>query len=274
MKVGFVFTNYNNSAYTAQLLESLAAIEQVQDTRVVVVDNASNGASRAELAAACARSANITLIQNEQNLGYFRGLNCGLRWLRRDFPGLDAVVIGNNDLVFPRDIVPRVLAQRALLERYPVLSPDIVASDGTHQNPHVIRPIGWRRELVYDIYYMNYPLARFLLALVRLAGPFARRTDHLQHAVGREIHQGYGACYVLGPLFLREFGELWAPTFLMGEEFFLSRQLAERNFALYYEPSITVRHVGHATTSTVPRREMWRIAKESHKVYRQYKARF
>lgn len=274
MKVGFTFTNYNNTGFTADLLKSLALAEGIDQCHIVVVDNRSTEPSRRELVEVCARYGNVSVILNEENLGYFKGLNCGIARLRRDFPAVEHIVIGNNDLVFPADIVTSILASAEAFAGHAVICPDIVGPDGEHQNPHVIKPIGWKRELVYDLYYGSYVMAQLILAVNNALSRFTRRMDHLHHGTAMSIHQGYGACYVLGPLFLSRFKELWAPTFLMGEEYFLSKQLDDAGLDLYYLPTIRLHHSGHATTREVPRRRMWELARESHRVYRQYKKVF
>lgn len=274
MRFGLTFINYNNSAYTARLLESLRKVERIEPFHVVIVDNASRPPDREALVEMCRERDEVTLLLNEANVGYFRGLNLGIAHLRKTFPQVEYIVVGNNDLEFFPDLLSSIQAKSDLFQRHAVIAPDIIGPDGEHQNPHVISPIGWKRELVYDLYYSNYQVARLILFVNRVLAPFTRRKDHLSHDVGQEIHQGYGACYVLGPLFVRNYPELWAPTFLMGEEYFLAKQLAARRLTQYYEPSIRVFHCGHATTSSIPRREMWEIAKLSHKIYREHKPLF
>lgn len=274
MQFGLTFINYNNSGYTRKLLDSLSRIEPPEAFQVVIVDNASTDAERDRLVAMCKGRPNVSLHLNDRNVGYFAGLNCGIAELRRLHPELEYIVVGNNDLEFPPDFLRSILDKPDVFQSHAVVAPNIVGPDGVPQNPHVIRPIGWTRELIYDLYFSNYQMARLIQAAARASSRFTRRKDHESHATPMTIHQGYGACYILGPVFLRHFTQLWAPTFLMGEEYFLAKQLEDRNLTQFYEPSIQVYHHGHATTGAVPRRELWEIARASHKVYRQYKPRF
>ena len=96
------------------------------------------------------------------------------------------------------------------------------------------------------------------------------RKDEEQHNIAQTIYQGYGACYILGPLFFKYFDQLWAPSFLMGEEFFLSKQLERINMKVYYEPVIKVYHQEHASVKNVPKKKMWEFSREAHKIYRKY----
>ncbi|EKD97397.1 MAG: glycosyl transferase family 2 [uncultured bacterium] len=75
---------------------------------------------------------------------------------------------------------------------------------------------------------------------------------------------------MIGPKFFQHFGELWAPTFLMGEEYFLSKQLSDQGMQTYYTPEIRLTHCCHGSLHSVPSRKLWQLAREAHKVYRRY----
>ena len=112
MRVGVVMTNYNNSRYTREAIASLRAAPRWEDVEVVVVDNRSTEAEVSALREMTAGIPNVTLILNPENVGYFRGLNVGVRHLRRAHPAIDYVVVGNNDLVFPPDLVETIAINR------------------------------------------------------------------------------------------------------------------------------------------------------------------
>lgn len=269
-RIGFVMTNYNNAVYTRGAVESLVKSPQWTQCEVVVVDNNSQPIDVAALERLKNEYPRIHLVLNDENIGYFPGLNVGIRYLRERYADLGVMVVGNNDLVFPQDVVESLWAISPLLECHAVVSPALVTLDGVHQNPHVVSAISKSRQLVYDIYFASYPLALMIRWIAKITRPFTRRRDSDAHRNARLIHMGYGACYILGPRFFRQFTELWAPTFLMGEEFFLSKQLRDRGQQIYYEPSITIQHYDHASTDKLPSRQMWLVARASHKVYRQY----
>jgi GT2 family glycosyltransferase len=210
------------------------------------------------------------LILNKENVGYFKGLNLGIRQLRASQPDINLMVVGNNDLVFPADFADAVCRSLSTFDKYPVVSPDIVTLGGVHQNPHVSRKIGKFREFIYNLYYANYYLAIVIRKLAKLTRSFTDRPDETHHDVAQEIYQGYGACYVLGPAFFRHFEELWAPSFLMHEEYFLSKQLSDKGLSVYYEPSIRVHHRCHGAMATITSRKAWEAARTAQKVYRQH----
>ena len=206
------------------------------------MDNASAPEDVAILVKLAARVSTVDLILNTENIGYFPGLNLGIRRLRAAEPRLDYAVVGNNDLEFPTDFGRVLAAKEPEFQRYPVILPDIVTLDGVHQNPHVVGGISTLREFVYDAYYANFYLASLITQLTQVMGSLARRKDASQHAKARNVRGGIGACYVLTKAFFEEFAELAAPTFLMGEEYFLTRQLEERGLSMRYEPALIIKH--------------------------------
>lgn len=270
MKIGYVCTNYNNSAFTREAVVSLFAAGSAGDVRIAVVDNKSSETDVAALRQLKIDHPQIELVLSEENVGYFRGLNLGIDRLRQRDPDLDHIVVGNNDLVFPNGFVERVRERSDLFSLWAVIAPDLLCSDGQHQNPHVLHPITRGRRLVWDVYYQWYPIAY----LIKQAATWTRRiTARRETLAGQTLHEtagpiimGLGACYILGPIFFRHFERLYAPTFLMNEEFFLTEQLQTIGQLVYYEPTILIHHHGKASTDKVPSRRLWAMARESHRM--------
>ncbi|HVB58975.1 MAG TPA: glycosyltransferase, partial [Candidatus Acidoferrales bacterium] len=266
---GFVCTNYKNSSYTREAVRSLLKNDGNQ-FRVVVVDNNSDEENVEALKSLATEFQEVELILSKENEGYFRGLNLGIRHLRSSQPDINIMVVGNNDVVFPADFADSIRRNLSTFEKYAVVSPDITTLDGVHQNPHVIGKIGKFREFIYDLYYANYYLGIAIRGIAKLSRSFTDRPDENHHDVAQEIYQGYGACYVLGPVFFRHFEELWAPTFLMHEEYFLSKQLSDDGLSVYYEPSIKVLHRCHGAIGAITGRKAWETARSAQKIYRQH----
>ncbi len=265
----FVVTNFNNTNYTEFLLNSIEASD-AKGCSVVVVDNASELSHVNDLKLLETKHPNLTVIYNQTNVGYFTGLNVGIHWVRANAPAAKYLVIGNNDLLFPADFCASIVKSKHRFEKYPVISPNIRMLDGTPQNPHVVSRISRVREFIYDLYHLNYYLGGLIVKAAQFTHRFTDRDDEQQCDVAQEIYQGYGACYILGPKFFEDFTELWSPTFLMYEEFFLSKQLEGKGFKVFYEPSIHVQHYCHASTGQLPGRKRWEFAKAAHHEYRKY----
>lgn len=270
MRVGFVFTNFNNSKFTRDAVKSITLNDFVSESCVVVVDNRSDDNEIEILKEILADYPHIHVIFNKKNLGYFKGLNIGIRYLRDNYKDICHMIIGNNDLIFPPEFIKSVMVNESVFESYPVISPDLVTLDGMHQNPHVINKISKFREFIYDVYYSSFLMARFITGIAKHTRRFTDRNDKREFNIAQTIRQGYGACYILGPLFFENFDQLWAPSFLMGEEFFLSQQMANKNMKVFYDPSFVVIHQEHASVGKIPKKKLWEFSCESHKIYRKF----
>jgi len=195
-------------------------------------------------------------------------LNIGIRYISQNKLIFDALIIGNNDLFFPKDFKSMIYKKSDLFLNYPVISPNIITLDGEHQNPHVISNISKFREVIYDIIYMNYYFFKIFGILAKLTQSFTDRNDETQNDIAQEIYQGYGACYILTPLFFLNFNELDNPSFLFYEEFFLSKQLERAGYRYFYEPDIILIHRLHSSTGLEPKYKLWKFGRDAHKKYR------
>lgn len=269
MEIGYVCTNFNNSAFTRGAVRTLLASKGC-DYRIFVVDNASNEQNVQELHQLKEEFPSVTLLLQTENVGYFRGLNAGIKEMRRQYPALGWAIIGNNDLEFPTDFGQKFVQNRPRLEKHLVISPDVITVDGHHQNPHVIAAISPIREIFYDLYYSNYYLGMLIQKMATLLPSISKRSDETHWQEARPIYQGHGSVYILSPRFFERFEELWAPTFLMSEEYFLSKQLSDIGTQVYYDPCLQVVHHWHASLAKLPNKLRWNFARDAHREYRKY----
>lgn len=267
MRYGYVCTNYNNSDFTLTAVETLMT-NPVPPEVIAIVDNRSEAGEVAKLHALAARFSRVRLVLSAENVGYFAGLNLGIKAVEAE--DLDCCVIGNNDLEFPQDFSEKLAVVVREHAADPVISPHIVTLDGLPQNPHVVSGISRPRELMYDIYYAHYGLAKLVRFAAKLTHRFSDRTDEQSFAEPRYIYQGHGSVYIMTRTFFEQFGTLWAPTFMMSEEYFLSRQLSEKGFKVFYDPRVTIRHRCNGAIEKVPARRAWGMARDAHRVYRRY----
>lgn len=269
MKIGYVCTSYNNSHFTVDAARSLV-VNATHDVAIVVVDNASSHAERQILADLERELPQVTVIFSDDNIGYFRGLNLGMARLRRDRPDIEWMVVGNNDLEFPADFGDKLAANVDRWRDRPVVSPDVFTVDGQHQNPHVVSNISKMREIFYDLYYSNYHLGRLIHSTAARFRSISDRKDEESWHTAQPIYQGHGSVYLIGPLFFELFIEFWAPTFMMSEEYFLSKQLSDAGHQVYYDPAVQIIHHWHASLTNLPSRRRWELARDAHREYRKH----
>jgi GT2 family glycosyltransferase len=265
-KIAIVCVNYESYDYTIKMCKSLKwqkGIHDLFELEVFVVDNSKNVSNT--LIEYCRNEPMIRYLRSEKNNGYFAGLNEGLSSI--DVTKYEYVCIGNNDLEFKDDFFLHLTGLSVKGEVYS-LCPDIVTSDGVHQNPHVKTKISLAGKFKLDLYYSNWYVAVFLLKIKSLFDIFFKIKYQKAMSESCEIHMGIGALYILTKSFFLENKELHFPFFLYGEEAFFSNQIHTTGGLLIYEPSLVVNHAESATLSKVPSKIRYLYAKESYSTYR------
>ena len=105
MEIGIVVLNYKNFRETIECVKSLLLQEDVLFT-IVIVDNGSSNESYDEFRRQFKNNDNIFIIKSDINLGYAKGNNLGIKYLRNK--GVKNIFIANSDLLFKS---PYVLKQ-------------------------------------------------------------------------------------------------------------------------------------------------------------------
>ncbi len=266
--VSFICVNFNNSQYTGKFCESLAAQRGRGErflVRCLVVDNSTDESDSARLKAVCREYKWIQRIDSGANLGYFGGLSRGLVQRPQDHSRF--VVICNNDLEFDTSFCSELLA----LEKNPrafAICPDVLTSDGKHQNPHLLERVPAFRRFQFDLFFSHFYVACVLLFIRRLfLHLFIAKPASIQER--REIHMGVGACYVLTENYFSHFDNLDCPVFLYGEEVFMSAQIHSKGGVLIYEPRLRVNHAESAALSRIPKRLKYEYERKSYPLYRE-----
>lgn len=227
-RVAAIIVAYNSAGELPTLLESLDA--STVGVHAIVVDNGSQDAS-VDVARGYAA---VTVIPTGANLGYSGGINIGRARVRDD----QMVAILNPDLVVAPDALARlidVVAQGGA----GVAGPKITDPDGSiylslHREPSLLGALG--DALVGDS-LIGRPSR--LSEQVFSPAEYSRR-----HAVDWLS----GAALLLSARCNRAVGE-WdaARYFLYSEETDVQRRARDAGFAVVFEPSATVTHVGGAS---------------------------
>ncbi len=98
-----IVVNYNNFDDTAECIDSL--LNQTYPCRVVMVDN---GSEREVIEKLRRKYPQVEMLELGENRGYAGGCNAGIRAV---IDKADYVLISNNDVVFERDAVERMVSE-------------------------------------------------------------------------------------------------------------------------------------------------------------------
>ena len=269
MKIAFVTVNYNNCWITANYVSNIKAIHSYEehDIEIVVVDNASQKEDYKILNDQIEKEEDVILIRSEKNLGYFGGLNLGIKILR--YKDYDYVIATNNDLFFSRDFF-KVLEKKIYGNKQTVIVPDLETISGIHQNPQFVNVPSAKRQLGYKVYFSCYLVA----VLIDLLYKQKRKKRLIQKKrmdnCGKEIFLCTGALMLFKPEFFEHCGFLDESLFLWGEEVALAHQLVEAEDRMYYDPDLKVIHMENASVGKITTYKKFKLWKKSYAVYKKY----
>ncbi len=228
-RIAVVIVTFNSGDVLAGCLRSLAALDAVQLSAVVVADNASTDDSVA--IADAASDLPVHAVQLGRNAGYAAAFNAGLATL--DLGALDAVFLMNPDC----RVRPDTLARLADALRRPgraIAAPRLLNSDGSLQ-PSLRRRPTISRALAEAVF-----------------GGFAGRvgalgelvTDPREYETPGEAVWATGAAMLMSAGALRELGP-WDESFLLySEETEFCLRAGDHGWATWYEPAAVVEHIG------------------------------
>jgi GT2 family glycosyltransferase len=264
-RVGVVVLNWNGWQDTLECLDSLLRVEWPR-VEVVVVDNGSTDDSVARIRAWAAERAillsvvapstasgasaaeaeppyemghahetvpmsprRFVLIANEENTGFARGNNLGIR--RALEHGAEYICVLNNDTIVPRDFV-EALVGSLRSSAAALVGPKIRDPEGHdwRQWP-VKRPVGLVGWLM--IFSVLGRVAR---------GSRVYRDSFYTGDTPAYVYAVPGSCMFFDARALREINLLDETTFLFWEEFIVAERLAARGYRTLYDPRVRIVH--------------------------------
>lgn len=269
-KFVFIAVNYNGSNFTIDYIRSInnLGILESDEIRIIIVDNNSESKDLEKLEEYCISKKNVDLIKSNTNLGYFKGLNQGIKKVTVD--NNTFLIIGNNDLTFDINFIVN-LKKIEYDESVLVIAPNIITREGRKQNPHVISRVSSIEKFKARLYFSNYYVGQAFRLINQSIKRFRKKPTEIKNNYTQmKIKRGIGACYILTPNFTKNFDGLDDRVFMWGEEALLSNQVESDGGTTLYDPSIIVCHHESASVSSIQSKKRYYMIKESYKVYKKY----
>lgn len=265
----FLIVNYNGSEDTIKLLKSIESLECSSDTslQAIIIDNNSEISDTTNIKAFISNLEWVTFLKSKSNIGYFPAFNVGLDHIRDKLPA--TVLLCNNDLIFEKYFL-KLHFEEAYNNDVFVVAPNVITSNGVHQNPHLISKISRFRKLLNELYFSHYFIAKMLKAASKSLSKFRSHSKMSHSLESQYIHMGIGACYILRPVFFNHTQTLDDRVFLGGEEALLARQLEKVHGKTYYNSQLVVHHAEGASFSQMPTKWRYEVSKKSYMIYKGY----
>ncbi len=255
LRLDIVIVHYNTPTLLRGCLESLRSCTVAH--RIVVVDNASPSPEGMEMVRC--DFPEVELIVNEENLGFARANNQGLRALayppgsggsrtRRERGGEQGDEVGEVLLLNPDTLVrPNALETLvAFLEAHPragAVAPRLLNPDGSIQENAFRFPTLWQS--FFDLFPLHGRLLRS-----RLNGRYQEMYGEQPFAIDHPL----GACLLLRAEALEQVGLLDEGYFMYVEEVDLCYRIKRAGWKIYHVPAAQVVHYGGQSTSQMPER--------------------
>ncbi len=281
--ISFVILNYKTYQESIACAESILSTQTWSDIQIVIVDNGSGNESVEQLERHFEGEERVHVIASEQNLGFARGNNLGIKFVRERFSP-DFIVAANSDIIFEQKDYCEQLAAIYEKKPYAVLGGDIIdASRTQHFNPVA-------RERVYTLNYMRKQVfvswaKAVMFRMIKLFHLKKAVTGHYGIATdehGADVRDGsknlttrevegksvaadsrmdedmegvllHGCCLVFSKDFFAAFDGFWDKTFLYAEEEILYYLAMKKGLRMLYTPRVTCMHKEAVTTNTLYR---------------------
>ncbi len=219
--IGIVILNYNSYRDTEILVEELLAKPSVYNLIVQIVDNASKNGSYEYLSNRFANIPNVYVYANNENSGYAKGNNVGLRLLKKIAPSVNYALILNNDVHFDIAILEQLVAAYESIGNVGVMAPMQYDACG--------KPVKFK-SLRLPTFADDFLAYTFTASRVRRDLKFKENTN-IPDVCRVDVVQG---CFMFIDYALFEsIGFFEEDTFLFCEERFVARKLKEIGKASY-----------------------------------------
>ena len=255
MDIVFVILHYKTYKDTIACVSSIRNRLDTGNYKIVIVDNGSKNGSYEILSKEYETSKDVIIIQNEDNLGFSRGLNVGIEYANKKWsPSFVAAI--NNDTQIISSHFWEILYKKYNKHHFALLGPMIVSKDGycctnpirdTPRNKKEVYKIIKRYKRILKIIKSRmYTLYGFLQRMKCRIGKEARDLPVIEDCVDYKLH---GSFLVFSKEYFSKFSGLDGRTFLYGEEDILYLHILKNGLHTLYTPEILIYHKEDSSTS-------------------------
>lgn len=284
MFTGIIILNYNN---TSDTIKCIASIEQFNSAPVkyIVVDNHSTEkdtesilqeAFKGWFGDSCLKSAEepqgetvlpkVTFLLNQENSGYARGNNYGLRWAYHD-PEISSILLLNNDVLFVEDIIPRLKEDSIACPDCGFITPLLIKRDWKSIDHCCARKFVSNWNLMVPFLVHNRNRHKLMTKAEHKQRYILQNPDLLKSDKPFPIDYPSGSCLFIKKDILERIDGFDPETFLYYEEIILYKKLKAIGIQNYCDPQIRVIHLGAKSTGMADNSFLQKCTLDSADVY-------
>lgn len=276
MNISFVILHYTAIELTKKCVKYIKENCDTDSYHIIIVDNASPDNSYADLIKEYSEDSYVTIIHNEENLGFARGNNVGFRYAVNELKS-DFIVLINNDAFLTEKNIYKKLKEEYELSGFALAGPKILDISGEgNSNP-------------FDIHIMTIPFCKFMIRRKKFDVIFTSINakgllDFIRKVLGKlrilrfperprignvdeknikekKLYRCslHGSCMFFSPAYTARYDGMDERTFMFGEENILHLQLLRDGLLSCYMPNISIKHVGNGSTNKVIKKSRDRL---------------
>lgn len=245
MKVVFVILHYITIDDTTQCIESILENVEYNNYSIVIVDNGSKNNTGNELKEQYRDNKKVTIIINDENVGFAKGNNIGFRYAKNQL-NADFIILLNNDTVITQHEFIINLIESYKKNNFYICGPNIVSRvDKSKQNPI--------KKEFYSIKDVKKRIIKLYLLKILSIFNIDEKGQKLyfkikkRKVIDKSVDKDkdfklHGCCLVFSKLYINKYEGLYDETFMYGEEDIL-KYISERDsLKMIYEKSINIFH--------------------------------
>lgn len=248
----FIILHYKAIDDTIKCIDSIMNMDEFNECGIVIVDNASPDGSGKELQKKYGDNANVEIVLNNENLGFSKANNIGVK-VAQDKWNPDFYVVANNDILFTQKSFVKIVSEKYSEHRFAVLGPDIFNTrQNVHQSPMGKEPPSLKRAR-RTVILNQLSLALFPIMYPLLKRWFSNLEGNMHDAKLYDLEQIdvylQGACVVFSKEYISDRGLAYFPeTFFYSEEALFTLWCMRNNKTIVYTPDIVVHHNESSST--------------------------
>jgi GT2 family glycosyltransferase len=225
MDLSIIILNYKTRGLLKECLKGIKMVEPKLDYEIIVVDNASNDGTATMMRE---NFPEINFIASEENLGYAKGNNLGIKKARGRY-----VMIMNPDIIVFSGVLERLVQFLDERQDVGIVGPKLLNPDKSLQYSCYRFPDFWEPA------YRRTPLGRFDFAKKKLDRYLMKDFDH--NSV-KEVDWLLGGCLLIRRKALDDVGLLDERYFAYFDDIDLCRSIWEKKWKVVYNPEVSVIH--------------------------------
>ncbi|NKE04705.1 glycosyltransferase family 2 protein [Mesobacillus selenatarsenatis] len=256
--------NYNNSKEVVNYVEHLSEQTLFSRIDIVVVDNSTDYEEYKTLSSVQLSYSNVRVLNSDENLGYFRGVNYGLTEYLRDNEMPNWVIISNTDIKFEdNEFLQRVI------NLYPkgiegIIAPSIFSTYlEKDQNPYATDRFSKRKLEFLRFLYKSTLLTFLANKLLNIKRKLNRSNLNINPQENREIYAPHGAFMIINRNYFEKGGNLDYKSFLFCEEIFIGEITRKIGTKVFYDNRLKVYHNEHSTISLLRKKHLLKFSYDS-----------